>query len=335
MVRKTKQPHGRVERFFIESAALAGNPLGDDPRRAVDVYLPAGQDGAGLPLLVDIVGFTGSGLAHTNWVGFRENVPERLDRLIAADAMPGVAVAFPDCFTRLGGNQYINSAGVGRWADFLLSEMLPEVERRYGCGGQGKRGVFGKSSGGYGAITHALDHADIWSAAACMSGDMAFELCYLPDMPQTLRALARCGLSIEQWFHAFEAKLKPDNADLHVINVLAMAAFYDPDPEAFLHIRLPVDMSTCEIIEERWANWLAHDPLTKLPHRIDALKSLKGLYIDCGVDDQYNLVYGARRFTRALQAHGVAHVYEEYPDDHTGVDYRLDRALPFLAKALT
>jgi hypothetical protein len=28
--------------------------------------------------------------------------------------MPPV-VAFPDCFTRLGGNQYINSASIGAW----------------------------------------------------------------------------------------------------------------------------------------------------------------------------------------------------------------------------
>jgi hypothetical protein len=36
---------------------------------------------------VDLVGFTGSGLSHTNWVGFRENLPERLDRLIGEQRM--------------------------------------------------------------------------------------------------------------------------------------------------------------------------------------------------------------------------------------------------------
>jgi hypothetical protein len=60
--------------------------------------------------------------------------------------------------------------------------------------------VFGKSSGGYGAITHALRHSDIWSAAACHSGDMGFELCYLPDMPAVLRALAGAENSIEPWW---------------------------------------------------------------------------------------------------------------------------------------
>jgi S-formylglutathione hydrolase FrmB len=70
--------------------------------------------------------------------------------------MPPVVVAFPDCFTRLGGNQYINSASTDAWEDFLLHEMVPAIEQRFGCGGTGRRGVFGKSSGGYGTITHAL-----------------------------------------------------------------------------------------------------------------------------------------------------------------------------------
>jgi hypothetical protein len=95
---------GSISRVTIESQALKSNMLGDPSVRVVDVYVPAGHDGQGLPLLVDLVGFTSSGLSHTNWVGFRENLPERLDRLIGEQRMPPVVVAFPDCFTRLGGN---------------------------------------------------------------------------------------------------------------------------------------------------------------------------------------------------------------------------------------
>src|SRR3984893_3895290 len=104
---------GSISRVTIESQALKNNMLDDPWVRAVDVYVPAGHDGQGLPLLVDLVGFTSSGLSHTSWVGFRENVPERLDRLIEEQRMSPVVVAFPDCFTRLGGNQYINSASMG------------------------------------------------------------------------------------------------------------------------------------------------------------------------------------------------------------------------------
>lgn len=334
-MRKFFESKGSISRITIASRALKNNILDDSWVRDVDVYVPAGHDGEGLPLLVDLVGFTSSGLAHTNWVGFRENVPERLDRLIGEQRMSPVVVAFPDCFTRLGGNQYINSASMGAWEDFLLLEMLPAIEQRFKCGGSGRRGVFGKSSGGYGAITHALRHSDIWSAAACHSADMGFELCYLPEMPAVLRSLAGAGNSIERWWRQLEKAQKHPDGSGQVVNVLAMAASYDPDPAQFLGIRLPVTFDTCEVIEERWANWMRQDPVVVLESQASNLRRLKALYIDCGERDQFNLLYGARRFVRRLNEFSIPHRYEEFPDTHIGVDYRMDESLPFLAEALS
>jgi S-formylglutathione hydrolase FrmB len=213
--------------------------------------------------------------------------------------------------------------------------MLPAIEQRFGCGGTGRRGVFGKSSGGYGAITHALRHSDIWAAAACHSGDMGFEVCYLPDMPAVLRSLAGAENSVERWWQKLEAAKKPSDGSGKVINALAMAASYDPDPKQFLGIRLPVTFDTCEIIEERWANWLRQDPVVAVETQADNLRKLKTLYIDCGENDQFNLLYGARRFVRRLNELGIAHRYEEFPDNHSSVDYRMDESLPFLVQALS
>lgn len=327
-------PAGTVHRLTLDSTVLKGNLLGDPAMRIVDVYIPHGHDGRGLPLLVDLVGFTAGGPAHANWKNFGENLPERLDRLIASGAMPPVVVALPDCFTRLGGNQYINSAAMGRWDDFLLTEAVPFVEKKFGCGGAGRRGCFGKSSGGYGSIAHALLHPDFWSAAASHSGDMGFEWCYLPEFPRLLRKLAKVDNSIQKWIEAFYAAPKTKDADVHDLMTLAMCATYDPDPGAYLGLRLPVTMDTCEIIPERWANFLKWDPCVMVETRGAAMKQMKALYIDCGDIDQYNLVYGARRLHRALERLGVAHVYEEFADDHSSVDYRMDTSLPLLAKAL-
>jgi len=334
-MKKARYPKGTVKRLMVDSQVLRGNLLGDPTERVVDVYVPAGLDGSGLPLLTDLVGFTAGGPAHTNWSSFRENVPERLDRLIAEDRMPPVVVAFPDCFTRLGGNQYINSAAVGRWSDFLISEMLPAVEQPFACGGPGRRGLFGKSSGGYGSIVHGLDRPDVWSAVACHSGDMAFELCYTPDFPDVLRALAKGDGTIEGWWTQFEAARKTADDAIKVVNIFAMAASYDPDPEQFLGIRLPVTTDTCELIADRWANWLAHDPVVKLERGAGNLRRLKGLYIDCGVTDQFNLLYGARRFKHRLDELAIPHRYEEFEDNHSGIDYRMDESLPYLAAALS
>ncbi len=328
-------PRGTVQRLTLASRVLEGNLLGDPAERLIDVYVPHGTSGQGLPLLVDLVGFTAGGPAHTNWKNFGENLPERLDRLIGAGAMPPCVVALPDCFTRLGGNQYINSAAMGRWDDFLLIEAVPFVEAKFNCGGTGRRGCFGKSSGGYGAMVQAMLHPDFWSAAASHSGDVGFELLFIPDFPKVLRALATADNSIQKWLERFFAAPKVKDADVHILMVLAMAATYDPEPQAYMGVRLPVTADTCELIPERWANFVKWDPLTLVERLGEGLKQLKALYIDCGDIDQYNLVYGARRMHRRLTAMGVPHVYEEFADDHTAVDYRMDVSLPILAKALS
>jgi S-formylglutathione hydrolase FrmB len=223
---------------------------------------------------------------------------------------------------------------MGDWEDFLIDDMLPAIETRFRCGGPGRRGVFGKSSGGYGAITHALRHADIWAAAACHSGDMGFEICYLPDMPAVLRALAGADNSIEQWWRQLEAAKKRSDGAFKVVNALAMAASYDPDPTQYLGIRLPVTLDTCELIPERWANWERQDPVRAVETLGHHLAKLKALYIDCGERDQFNLLYGARKFVRTLKKLGISHRYEEFPDTHSDVDYRMDESLPFLVAAL-
>ena len=72
-----------------------------------------------------------------------------------------------------------------------------------------------------------------------------------------------------------------------------------------------------------------------LDTQADNLRRLKALYIDCGEKDQFNLLYGARRFVRRLNELGITYRYEEFADNHTSVDYRMDESLPFLAAALS
>ena len=328
-------PEGSVHVLWLDSKLLQDNFLGDPVRRRIDVYVPHGHNGADLPLLVDIVGFLSGGPVHSNWKNFGENLPERLDRLIGSGGMPPAVVALPDCFTRLGGNQYINSVVMGPWADIIRHEIVPFVEGRFACGGPGHRGIFGKSSGGYGAMVHALLYPDFWSAAACHSGDMGFELLFLGEFPKFLRALAKSGNDIEAWFRTFESREKHSGTDFEMLLMLAMCASYDPDPSCFMGLRLPVDIHTCELIPERWHNFLRWDPLVMAAENGQGLKKLKALFIDCGHDDQYNLLYGARRMHRLLDAQQIPHQYEEFPDNHSSIDYRMDKSLPILASALT
>jgi hypothetical protein len=113
-LKRPKGPQGRVVVMEHASRVLKGNRLGDPAKRALHVWLPPQYDDpkqatARYPVLYDMVGFMGAGPAHTNWKAFGENIPERAARLIDDRKMDPVIIVLPDCFTALGGNQYVNS----------------------------------------------------------------------------------------------------------------------------------------------------------------------------------------------------------------------------------
>ena len=331
---------GRIETFIHDSTILRGNPLGDPHRRKVIVYLPPEYDQnprKRFPVFVDIVGYLGSGQAHTGWKPFEENVPLRLERLMKQKKMGPVIALFPDCFTRLGGNQYINSSALGNYADYLLKEVLPEVDGRYRTiDNPKKRAVFGKSSGGYGAIVHGMKYAKHWGAIGCHSGDMYFDFCYRMDIPQILNHFAKHNRSVPAFLKSFYGRNKMSPDDVATMMFIAMAAFYDPDPKELLGFHLPLDLYTGEMDEKRWAKWLRHDPIhmiEKVPAQ-KQLRSLKGVFIDCGIRDQWHLHYGSRILHERLKDLRIKHRYEEFDDNHSSIDYRMDVSLPWMYKRI-
>jgi S-formylglutathione hydrolase FrmB len=347
-----------------ESKVLADNPLGDPHVRRLAVWLPPQPPSRSrrprrLPVLFDLAGFTGSGLAHLNWKPFSENVAERAARLLAERKIGPVILVFPDCFTRLGGNQYVNSSAIGRYADYLTRELVPFVDREFPTlASREHRGCFGKSSGGYGALIHGMKYARHWGAIASHSGDAGFDLVYRFSWPHTLDELARyraprrrpgpydarraaAGLAdgrddgrVRRFLESVWAKPKLSHAEGHALMDLCMAATYDPDPASPPGFRLPFNLESGELITARWRRWLAHDPVHLVRRYAGNLRSLRGIYIDCGWKDQYHMHYGSRVLSQRLAEAGVPHAYEEFEDNHSDIDYRLDVSLPFLYRAL-
>ena len=360
---------GTVVVLEHHSKILAGNPLGDPSLRKLAVWLPREYDvaarggpGRRFPVLYDMVGFTGSGIAHLNWKPFSENVAERAARLVRDGKMGPAIIVFPDCFTALGGNQYVNSSAIGDYADYLLQEIIPTVDREFRTlASREHRGCFGKSSGGYGAIIHGMKYAKHWGAIADHSGDAYFDFIYRADWPNTLNELAKYrkpapkagaypaegssaaarglheGLDdgrVRRFLDALWKKTKLSGAEGHAIMNVCMAATYDPDPKVPLGFRLPFHLDTGELIEKNWQRWLEHDPVRLVKRYAKELRKLSGIYIDCGWRDQYHIHFGCRQLSRRLAAAGIAHRYEEFDDDHSDIDYRMDASLPFLYRAL-
>jgi enterochelin esterase-like enzyme len=324
---------GEVVIETFDSKVLRGNPLRDPTRRDIAVYLPPGYDPVKrYPAAYAIVGFTGTGRMLLEVDPLGEDLKSRLDRLIRTGKMGPMIVPMVDCFTKVGGNQYINSAATGRYDDYLRKEIVPFVERRYRVG---RRGIWGKSSGGYGSIVQGMLHPETWSALADHSGDSCFELCYIQDFARALAAFREHGgpAGWLRWYWRQPNRRRSEFSP--VLNTLGMAAHYSPNPRSKERgIDFPFDLETGEWRPEVWARWRRWDPVNMIDRYGRNLRRMRLVYVDCGTKDEFNLIWGARTLHRKLAERRIRHVYEEFDDGHFDIQFRYDTSLPLLWRAL-
>jgi len=327
---------GRVELMRIESDVLKGNAAGDPHVRTVPVYLPPSYDdqpGRRFPSAYVLTGFTGRGRMLLNDNLWNPPLDARMDALVAAGCGELILV-MPDCATRYGGSQYLDSSATGLYETHLVKELIPLVDRRYRTiDAREHRAILGKSSGGYGALVQGMRHPEVFGALACHSGDMYFEYCYRGDVPKFCARVQNAG-GLRAWFEGFEAAHQKKQEDLVALNILGMAAAYSPNSVAPLGIDLPCDLESGAFRADVWERWLEHDPIRMLERHIDALRSMKLLFLDCGIRDEWHLHLGMRLFAGRLEALGLTHEREEFDDGHMNVQYRYDVSLPKIATAV-
>lgn len=319
----------------VESEVLRGNPLGDPTRRRLYVYLPpafATSPPRTIPALLALSGFSGTGGGFFHHGPLAEGLQERLDRLIAAGACGQVIVVAPDCFTRVGGSQYLNSSATGRYQDYLLKEIIPLASREFS---PSRWGVFGKSSGGFGAMILGMEFPEVFQAIANHSGDSNFEMCYLNNFWKALDKFKAAG-GVKKWLDRFwDPENFQNRKDHHGLDLLGMAACYSPNPDSpHMGVDFPFDWDTGVFRQDVWERWRAWDPVLRMDKRAENLRKLRLAYVDCGSRDEYGLHWGSRVIASKLEAMGVPTHYEEFNDGHMSVSYRLDRSLPRLVKAL-
>jgi S-formylglutathione hydrolase FrmB len=333
------EPVGRFDELEIESDVLRGNPLGDPHVRPLWVYVPPGYDDEPerrLPSIYLIQGMTGQIDMWRNRSALRPTVPERIDRLFAEEGCPPALVVAVDCWTSYGGSQFIDSPGTGRYCEYLCDEVVPFVDERYRTlAAAPNRGITGKSSGGYGAMVLPMLRPDVFGGLATHAGDALFELCYLPEFPETVRTLRDeyDGL-YERFWEDFRSRPAFSKRYDHVlVNTYAMAACYSANEDG--SVDLPFDVATGMLRDDVWQRWLAWDPVRMARRHADALRGLRAIYIDAGKRDEWYLDLGAEAFRHELEQLGITDVFFELFDaTHMGIEYRYPLAIRYLAERL-
>lgn len=315
------------------SAALRDNPLGDPATREILVITPPGytQSKRTYPVIFWLAGFgaRGKDLLHANVLG--DSLPGRLSRAMRFGVVPEAIVVLPDCSTRFGGSQYLDSPGCGRYQTYLADEVVPVVDEQFRSCRPTRRAIGGKSSGGYGALLMAMQRPGVFDAVCAHSADAGFEWCYLSLLPAVLDTIqARGGwAALTADPRAAEPK---DEAYMVAMSLIAMAASYAAEPNVDLAEAFPCDLRTGRFRDATWQRWLEHDPVRLATAHASQLRALRALYLDVGRADDYAMHWGARALHEALGEAAVPHEYEEHDGGHHGIEHRFMRSLALVGR---
>ena len=329
------EQRGDVRILDHDSQVLKNNAMGDPTRRDLYVYLPAGyeQSITSYPCIMVLPGYTGTGEKLLARSFTDVSLATRIDRLIADGCPPFIGV-FPDCMTRLGGSQYVDSPGLGAYSSYLVDEIRSVVDEEFRT--TGKWGVTGHSSGGFGAIHLAMKHPGVFSCVASHAGDLGFDLAYMADVPKAVRAITKAG-GVAAFIDGFWSQRTHSGDDFSALMLLCMCCAYVPDEHASpLPCRYPVNFETGEVYLDVYRQLCAADPIHQLddPVQTSALRDLDLLLIDVGRSDEYNLHLGARRFVRRLVEKDIQHVFTEFDGGHRGMSWRYGVSLARISEAL-
>ncbi len=331
---------GRIDELVITSDVLRDNPLGDPHERPLLVYLPPGYDeepDRRYPSVYVIQGYTGSVAMWRNRTPYRQPFPETADRVFAEGQAPPAIMVYVDAWTAYGGSQFVDSPGTGRYHSYLCDEVVAFVDRRYRTvPAAAHRAISGKSSGGFGAMITPMLRPDLFGALATHAGDALYEFCYLPEFASAVRYLRAYDGDIGRWWNEFRSRVaftRPEDHDL--LSVLGVSACFSAREDGT--VELPFDPVTGVLRDAVWDRWLAWDPVRMAPKYAEALRSLRGIWIDAGTRDEFCLDLGAEAFRAALRAAEVPDDiirFELFDAGHGGIDYRYPLSLAWLCERI-
>ncbi len=315
----------------IEGSGLAGNLLQDPSERDLFVYLPPGYEGSEdrypAAYLLHAFGENAEQLVQPPTDGRRWAPPieDVLDPVFARIGTAPLIVVIPDGWTRYGHGQWVDSPVGGNFEQYVLHDVVAHVDGTYRTIASSRsRGVFGFSSGGFGAWHLASRNPDTFGAMAMLSGDSFFDMTHKTFLYDYLDSI---------WPEAPNGPVEGN--DLSQV-AYAYSSCYSPNPgNPPFYVDLPVVFPSGELVEEVWDRWLGFDPVVNWRDRLDNLAKLKGILLDVGSNDDYHLQWGHRLLSHHLREAGIAHEATENTGNHGGRSReRCQVALEWLAQVL-
>jgi enterochelin esterase family protein len=299
----------QVEALVVPGETLRGNPLGDPTERRAAVFSPPEtRPDRPLPIVYFLPGWGGSSEDYLQGSG-RAAFAGVVEKL----ASEGLAVRLVtvDGRTRWGGSQFLNSAALGNYADYVSEEIVRAVEGRYVIA-PGRRLIAGHSSGGYGALMLAMRKQLLFAGIVALSPDSDFAATHrrLVEQPNVRRVTRTAA---ESWMPP--GKEQPEDGLVRLI--CGLCANYAPlgskQPGRFAWLYDDRGIWQPEV----WQSWLEADPLTHIRKKREAFAATQRVYLDGAEHDEFLANIGARNMRDALRDRPSPVTFYESPGGHS------------------
>jgi len=239
--------------------------------------------------------------------------------------VPPMIVVIPDGWSRWGCGQWVDSPVTGNFEQYVLHDVVPFVDAHHRTIPDPRsRGVFGFSSGGFGAWNLSSRNPEVFGAMAVLSADSFLDMTHKSMLYKYLDSI---------WP---EAPTGPVEGNEWSQLVYDYSATYSPNPDRPpFYVDLPVAHPSGELIQEVWDRWLAFNPVINVHDRLDNLRKVSGILLDAGSNDDYNLHWGHRLLSHYLDEAGISHEHRENTGNHGGrAPERYQVALQWLSQVL-
>ena len=309
---------GRLVEATVAASSLKSNLLGDPIEQSFAIYLPPSYDTSPAkryPTLYLLHGFL-----STNKVWTRGNpginLQPLMDDMIKSGKIREMIVVAPNGRNAYQGAFYSNSTLTGNWEDYIYRDLVQNVDANYRTIARAEsRGIAGHSMGGYGAMSLAMKHPEVFSAVYSLSPCcFGIEGDFTSENPVWLKAIR---LTTKE-----QLKLQPGSPDeFYQLAFVAISSAFSPNPQ---HAPFFVDLpylerdGRLERNESAMARWRAKMPLYMIDENKENLLKLRGIFIDYGEKEQFSHIrITSQKFSNALAERNIPHVFEVYPrGDH-------------------
>lgn len=291
------------------------NKFGENPKRAVSIYLPPGyqESKKRYPVIYFLHGFMGDNRMLANMTGI-------LDFAINTHKIRPFIMVIPDQKTTYDGSFYSNSGVFGNWEDFTAYDLVEYIDSHYRTlAHKDSRGITGHSMGGYGALKIAMHHPDIFSSVYALS-------------PGALTIVREYGPNSDTYKELATIKTTEDlNKTYFGKVIVAFAKSWSPNPEKPpFYCDFPFEYKGEELVVNQHVleKWYDNLPLHMIDDHLENLQKLKAIKFDWGRNAGERFTIQCKMFSQRLENVGITHFAEEYIGTHVNNIYTPDGRIP-------